>query len=77
MGRIVRRESASWLFRFGLLTAISWLQGLCARLVNRLLLAHRAGVFDPFLLRERNEFGWCLGFEVLKFYFPHWGGPVE
>jgi len=36
MGRIVRRESASWLFRFGLLTAISWLQGLCARLVNRL-----------------------------------------
>jgi hypothetical protein len=41
------------------------------------LLAHRAGVFDPFFLRKRDKLGWRLGFEVLKFYFPHWDGPVE
>src|SRR4029079_2864479 len=44
---------------------------------HQLLLAHGAGVFDPFLFRKRNELGWRLGFEVLKFHFPHWDGPVE
>ena len=44
---------------------------------HQLLLAHGAGVFDPFVFRERDELGWCLGFEVLKFDFPHCGGPVE
>ena len=44
---------------------------------HQLLLAHGAGVFDPVLLRKRNEFRRRLGFEVLEFDFPHWGGPVE
>ena len=44
---------------------------------HQLLLAHGAGVFDPFLFRERDELGRRLGFEVLKFHFPHWDGPVE
>jgi len=44
---------------------------------HQLLLAHGAGVFDPLFLRERDELGWRLGFEVLKFHFPHWDGPVE
>ena len=44
---------------------------------HQLLLAHGAGVFDPFFFRKRDEFGWRLGFEVLKFHFPHWDGPVE
>ena len=44
---------------------------------HQLLLAHGAGVFDPLLFRERDELGRRLGFEVLKFHFPHWGGPVE
>jgi hypothetical protein len=39
--------------------------------VNKLLLAHRAGVFDPLLFRERDELGRRLSFEVLKFHFPH------
>ena len=44
---------------------------------HQLLLAHGAGVFDPFLFRERDELGRRLGLEVLKFHFPHWDGPVE
>src|SRR5258708_6352767 len=40
---------------------------------HQLLLAHGAGVFDPILFRERDELGRRLGFEVLKFDFPHWG----
>ena len=44
---------------------------------HQLLLAHGAGVFDPFFFRKRDKFGWRLGFEVLKFHFPHWEGPVE
>src|SRR5882724_10719259 len=44
---------------------------------HQLLLAHGAGIFDPFFFRKRYELGWRLGFEVLKFHFPHGGGPVE
>jgi hypothetical protein len=44
---------------------------------HQLLLAHGAGIFDPFLFGEGNEFGRRLRFEVLEFHFPHWGGPVE
>src|SRR5882672_9423820 len=44
---------------------------------HQLLLTHGAGIFDPFFFRERDELGWRLGFEVLKFHFPHWDGPVE
>ena len=43
---------------------------------QQLLLAHRAGVLDPILLRERDELGRRLGLEVFEFNFPHWGGPV-
>src|SRR6201999_1448912 len=43
---------------------------------HQLLLAHGAGVFDPAFFRKRDHLGWRFGFEVLEFYFPHWGGPV-
>ena len=44
---------------------------------HQLLLAHGAGIFDRILFRERDELGRRFRFEVLKFDFPHWGGPVE
>ena len=38
---------------------------------HQLLLAHGAGVLDPFFFRKRDQLGRRLRFEVLKFYFPH------
>ena len=40
---------------------------------HQLLLAHGAGVFDLMFFSESDEFGRCLGLEVLEFHFPHWG----
>src|SRR5262245_36484732 len=40
---------------------------------HQLLLAHGAGIFDRVFFSESDEFGRCLGLEVLEFHFPHWG----
>jgi hypothetical protein len=33
--------------------------------------------FDRFPFPERDELGWRLSLEVLKFHFPHWDGSVD